>query len=210
MSTEARDFDKEAAGWDEHPTRVQLAQDIASAIAREVPLGPTMGVLDFGCGTGIATLQLAASVGTVTGVDSSQGMLDVLKAKIDQQGHTNVTTRRLLPGDEVSGSYDLIVTSMTLHHVADIDAQLTQFFRALKASGWLCVADLDPEQGEFHDDNSGVFHFGFDRDALRRAFVRAGFGDVHDVTAAEVVKPTQKGGLRTFRVFLMTGRKTAK
>jgi ubiquinone/menaquinone biosynthesis C-methylase UbiE len=210
MSTEARDFDKEAAGWDEHPTRVQLAQDIASAIAREVPLGPTMGVLDFGCGTGIATLQLAASVGTVTGVDSSQGMLDVLKAKIDQQGHTNVTTQRLLPGDEVSGSYDLIVTSMTLHHVADIDAQLTQFFRALKASGWLCVADLDPEQGEFHDDNSGVFHFGFDRDALRRAFVRAGFGDVHDVTAAEVVKPTQKGGLRTFRVFLMTGRKTAK
>jgi 2-polyprenyl-3-methyl-5-hydroxy-6-metoxy-1,4-benzoquinol methylase len=167
-------------------------------------------VLDFGCGTGIATLQLAASVGTVTGVDSSQGMLDVLKAKIDQQGHTNVTTRRLLPGDEVSGSYDLIVTSMTLHHVADIDAQLTQFFRALKASGWLCVADLDPEQGEFHDDNSGVFHFGFDRDALRRAFVRAGFGDVHDVTAAEVVKPTQKGGLRPFRVFLMTGRKTAK
>jgi ubiquinone/menaquinone biosynthesis C-methylase UbiE len=210
MSTEARDFDKEAAGWDEHPTRVQLAQDIASAIAREVPLGPTMGVLDFGCGTGIATLQLAASVGTVTGVDSSQGMLDVLKAKIDQQGHTNVTTRRLLPGDEVSGSYDLIVASMTLHHVADIDAQLTQFFRALKASGWLCVADLDPEQGEFHDDNSGVFHFGFNRDALRRAFVRAGFGDVHDVTAAEVVKPTQKGGLRTFRVFLMTGRKTAK
>jgi|PlaIllAssembly_1097288.scaffolds.fasta_scaffold121931_2 ubiquinone/menaquinone biosynthesis C-methylase UbiE len=210
MSTEARDFDKEAAGWDEHPTRVQLAQDVASAIARAVPLGPTMDVLDFGCGTGIATLQLAASVGTVTGVDSSQGMLDVLKAKIDRQGCTNVTTRRLHPGDEVAGAYDLIVTSMTLHHVADIDAQLTQFFRALKASGWLCVADLDPEQGEFHDDNTGVFHFGFDRDALRCAFVRAGFADVHDVTATEVVKPTHKSGLRTFRVFLMTGQKTAR
>lgn len=210
MSTEARDFDKEAAGWDEHPTRVQLAQDVASAIARAVPLGRTMDVLDFGCGTGIVTLQLAASVGTVTGVDSSQGMLEVLNAKIDRQGQTNVTTRRLHPGDEVSGAYDLIVTSMTLHHVADIDAQLTQFFRALKASGWLCVADLDPEQGEFHDDNTGVFHLGFDREALRRAFVRAGFADVHDVTAAEVVKPTQKSGLRTFRVFLMTGQKTAK
>jgi len=210
MSTEARDFDKEAAGWDEHPTRVQLAQDVASAIARAVPLGRTMDVLDFGCGTGIVTLQLAASVGTVTGVDSSQGMLEVLNAKIDRQGHTNVTTRRLHPGDEVSGSYDLIVTSMTLHHVADIDAQLTQFFRTLNASGWLCVADLDPEQGEFHDDNTGVFHLGFDREALRRAFVRAGFADVRDVTAAEVVKPTQKSGLRTFRVFLMTGQKTAK
>jgi len=46
MTTEARDFDKDAARWDEHPTRVQLAQDVASAIARAVPLGPTMGVLD--------------------------------------------------------------------------------------------------------------------------------------------------------------------
>ena len=95
MSTETRDFDHEAAGWDEHPTRVQLAQDVASAIARAVPLGPTMDVLDFGCGTGIVTLQLAPSVGFVTGVDSSQGMLEVLNAKIDHQGHTNVTTRRL-------------------------------------------------------------------------------------------------------------------
>ena len=210
MSTETRDFDKEAAGWDEHPTRVKLAQDVANAIARAVTLGPTMDVLDFGCGTGIGTLQLAPSVGSITGVDSSAGMLEVLKAKIDRQVHTNVTTRQLHPGDEVSGSYHLIVSSMTLHHIADIDAQLTQFFRALKAPGWLCVADLDPEQGEFHDDNTGVFHCGFDRDALRRAFVRAGFADVHDVTAAEVVKPTQRSGLRTFRVSLMTGQKTAK
>jgi len=209
MTTEARDFDKDAARWDEHPTRVQLAQDVASAIARAVPLGPTMDVLDFGCGTGIVTLQLAPSVGFVTGVDSSQGMLEVLNAKIDRQGHANVTTRRLHPGEDLAGAYDLIVSSMTLHHIEDIDALLTQFFRSLKAPGWLCVADLDSEQGEFHEDNTGVFHFGFERAALRRALVGAGFVDVHDVTAAEVVKPTRQGALRTFSVFLVTGRKAA-
>jgi ubiquinone/menaquinone biosynthesis C-methylase UbiE len=209
MTTETRDFDKDAARWDEHPTRVQLAQDVASAIARAVPLGPTMDVLDFGCGTGIVTLQLAPSVGSVTGVDSSQGMLEVLNAKIDRQGHTNVTTRLLRPGEDLAGAYDLIVSSMTLHHIEDTDALLTQFFRSLKAPGWLCVADLDPEQGEFHDDNTGVFHFGFERAALRRALVGAGFVDVHDVTAAEVVKPTPQGALRTFGVFLVAGRKAA-
>jgi ubiquinone/menaquinone biosynthesis C-methylase UbiE len=99
MSTEMRDFDKDAARWDEHPTRVRLGQDVASAIAHAVPLGPTMDVLDFGCGTGIVTLQLAASVASVTGVDSSQGMLEVLNAKIDRQGRKNVTTRRLHPGE---------------------------------------------------------------------------------------------------------------
>jgi ubiquinone/menaquinone biosynthesis C-methylase UbiE len=209
MSTEMRDFDKDAARWDEHPTRVRLGQDVASAIARAVPLGPTMDVLDFGCGTGIVTLQLAASVGSVTGVDSSQGMLDVLDAKIDRQGHTNVTTRRLQPGGALHGAYDLIVSSMTFHHVEDIDALLMQFFRALKAPGWLCVADLDPEHGEFHDDNTGVFHFGFERAALRRALVEAGFEDVRDVTATEVVKPTRQGAPRAFSVFLLTGRKAA-
>ena len=209
MSIETRDFDKAAARWDEEPTRVRLGQDVASAIARAVPLGPTMDVLDFGCGTGIVTLQLAPSVGFVTGVDSSQGMLEVLNAKIDRQGRTNVTTRRLHPGDALAGAHDLIVSSMTLHHIEDIDALLTQFFRSLKAPGWLCVADLDPEQGEFHEDNTGVFHFGFERAALRRALVGAGFVDVQDVTAAEVVKPTRQGALRTFSVFLVTGRKAA-
>jgi ubiquinone/menaquinone biosynthesis C-methylase UbiE len=209
MSTETRNFDKDAARWDEHPTRVRLGQDVAGAVARVVPLGPTMDVLDFGCGTGIVTLQLAGSVASVTGVDSSQGMLEVLNEKIGRQGHTNVTTRHLHPGDDLAGAYDLIVSSMTLHHVEDIDALLTQFFRSLKVPGWLCVADLDPEQGEFHDDNTGVFHFGFERDALRRAFVEAGFVDVHDLTAVEVAKPTPQGTLRTFSVFLVTGRKAA-
>lgn len=209
MTIETRDFDKDAARWDEHPTRARLGQDVASAIARAVPLGPAMDVLDFGCGTGIVTLQLAPSVGCVTGVDSSRGMLEALNAKIQREGHTNVATRWLHPGDALAGPYDLIVSSMTLHHIEDIDALLAQFFRSLKAPGWLCVADLDPEQGEFHEDNTGVFHFGFERAALRRALIGAGFVDVHDVTAAEVVKPTRQGALRTFSVFLVTGRKAA-
>lgn len=210
MSTETRDFDREAARWDGHPGRMRLAQDIASAIACGIPLSPTMDVLDFGCGTGILTVKLAGSVRSIAGVDSSQGMLDVLKAKIDEQGLTNVSTRRLDPCGDLAGSYDLIVSSMTFHHIEDVDAPLARLFGALKAPGWLCVSDLDSEQGDFHDDNTGVFHFGFDRDALRSAFVKAGFSEIHDVTAAEVVKPTRKGGLRTFSVFLMTGKKTAK
>jgi hypothetical protein len=54
-----------------------------------------------------------------------------------------------------------------------------------------------------------VFHFGFERAALRRALVGAGFVDAQDVTAAEVVKPTRQGVLRRFNVFLVTARKAA-
>lgn len=209
MSTEKRDFDKEAAAWDENPARVKLADDVAAAVIRSVPLDAGMEALDFGCGTGLLTLRLAPRVRSITGVDSSQGMLDVLAAKVAREKLTNVKTlhRDLDEGDVLPGPCDLIVSNMTLHHIQKIDALLRQFHEALSPSGRLCIADLDSEGGQFHSDNQGVFHFGFDRVSLRQAFVDAGFGNVQDATAAEVTKPGCDGKLRRFSIFLMTGDK---
>jgi hypothetical protein len=71
----------------------------------------------------------------------------------------------------------------------------------------MCIADLDLDDGQFHDDNTGVFHFGFDRATLCKTFVDAGFDNVQDMTAAKVVKPAPNGEMRQFSVFLMTGQK---
>jgi hypothetical protein len=38
MSGEKRDFDKEAAAWDKHPARGQLAGDVVAVISRQVSL----------------------------------------------------------------------------------------------------------------------------------------------------------------------------
>ena len=207
MKTQQHDFDKKAATWDENPTRVKLAEDVVQAIKQQVTLQPDMEVLDFGCGTGLLAMSVLASVKSVTGLDTSQGMLDVLEAKAKRQGCSNVHTRHLNPGDPLLGSYDLIISSMTFHHVEDVEALLAQLFLTLKTSGKICIADLDLEQGTFHDDNTGIFHFGFDRDALRSLFINAGFSNVRAVTATEVVKPNPSGGFRTFPVFLMVGEK---
>ena len=207
MNTQQRDFDKKAATWDENPTRVKLAEDVVQAIKQAVPLLPDMEVLDFGCGTGLLALSLLPAVKSVTGADTSQGMLDVLEAKARAQGRANVSTKLLHPGDKLSGAYDLIISSMTLHHVEDTEALLAQMFQTLKPSGSLCLADLDLEPGTFHDDNTGIFHFGFDRDALRSLFMKAGFCNVRAVTATEIIKPNQQGDLRTYPVFLMVGEK---
>jgi ubiquinone/menaquinone biosynthesis C-methylase UbiE len=211
MNEEKRDFDSAAASWDEHPGRVKVATDVAQAIKREVALRPDMDVMDFGCGTGLVALALQPLVRSVTGVDSSPGMLDVLAAKIARQGLGNVRTLLcdLARGDALSGRYDLVVSAMTLHHVPEIEPLLEQFARVTAAGGQLCIADLDPDDGQFHDDNTGVFHFGFDRAALRDAFLKAGFADVRASDAAEVVKPGRAGGMRHFTVFLMTGTQRA-
>jgi 2-polyprenyl-3-methyl-5-hydroxy-6-metoxy-1,4-benzoquinol methylase len=208
MGNQPRDFDKEAATWDENPGRVKLAEDIAGAIARQVTLTSDMDVLDLGCGTGLLTLRLAPWVKSITGADTSRGMLDVLEGKAFRQGLANVHTRHVRPGDALPGPHDLVVSAMAFHHIERIDSLLGALFQAIKTPGTLCVADLDLDQGEFHEDSTGVFHSGFDRTALRGLFQDAGFSGVKDVTAAEITKPTRKGGLRTFSILLMIGHKT--
>src|SRR5271157_5324329 len=191
------------------PRRLQMASDVANAISGEIKLDSRMDVLDFGCGTGLLSFNLQPFVQSVTGMDSSQGMLDVFKAKIENRGLTNVKTRCLDPdkGDALDGEYHLVASSMTLHHIKEIGSLLEQFYRVTAPGGHLCIADLDLDDGQFHDNNEGVYHFGFDRTMMGRAFMKAGFGDVKSRTAAETIKPITSGGTRSFTIFLMMGQK---
>ena len=211
IKDDKHDFDREAASWDKKPGRVKLAIDISGAIKETVSLTSQMDVLDFGCGTGLVTLQLQPFVHSITGVDSSQGMIDILKGKMEKMGLPNVKTLffDMEKGDILKGCYHLIVSSMTLHHIKEIKALLDQFYHVAMPAGYLCIADLDPEEGLFHGDNKGVKHSGFDRDGMCRLLIEAGFEDVRQRTAATVVKPIHDGTIVKFTVFLVTGRKGA-
>jgi 2-polyprenyl-3-methyl-5-hydroxy-6-metoxy-1,4-benzoquinol methylase len=209
MSPEKRDFDKEAATWDQEARRLKLASDVAQSISEAVKLDHTMDVLDFGCGTGLLTLELHALVCSITGIDSSAGMLDALKAKIENRKLTNVQTHclDLEKGARLPGTYDLVVSSMTLHHIKEIGPLLGELAGTLRPEGHLCIAELAPDGGQFHSNNEGVFHFGFPEAELRRAFAESGLTDLRYRTAAEVAKPLANGGEQAFKVFLMIGRK---
>jgi ubiquinone/menaquinone biosynthesis C-methylase UbiE len=160
INTKKRDFDQEAVNWDQVPGRVKVAQDIAQSMIQEITLTPDMDVLDFGCGTGLLTFALQPFVRSITGVDSSQGMLDVFKTKIKEQNlnHVKAEYIDLDKGDVLTGSYHLIVSSMTLHHIKNITPLLKQFYSILLPSGQLAIADLDLDDGKFHSNNDGVFH----------------------------------------------------
>ena len=206
MSNAFRNFDADAAAWDDVPRRVTLARDVASAIRKQIALTPQMKMLDFACGTGLVSLELLPFVDSIVGMDSSQGMLDVFAAKAEQLPQKNVRTQFIdvARGEAITGSYDLIVCSMAFHHLPEVVPILLQFYACTRANGYLCVADLDPEGGRFHEDHTGVFHDGFERNVLCDAFTRAGYGDVVATTAAEVTKgDTQE----RFSIFLITGKK---
>ena len=79
--------------------------------------------------------------------------------------------------------------------------------QSLLPTGRLAIADLDLDDGKFHSNNDGVFHFGFDREKLRKSFTEAGFDNIQDISAAEIEKETLNNEIRQFTVFLMVGKK---
>ncbi len=196
-------FDQAAATWDLGDRRVALAHAVAQAIEARVPLTKEQSVLDFGCGTGLVTLELGPRVGSITGADTSPGMLKMLAGKAQALG---IPLRLLELGstgnDDLGGPYDLIVSSMTLHHVADVPALFRQFARHLLPAGEVALADLDEEDGRFHEAAVSIQHRGFPREQIRAWLLDAGFHQILLETAAVMARQG-----KDYPVFLATARK---
>jgi 2-polyprenyl-3-methyl-5-hydroxy-6-metoxy-1,4-benzoquinol methylase len=204
-----KDFDKEAKLWDANPGRVKLASDVAAAIIRNVKLTKDMETLDFGCGTGLLTIKIQPFVKMIMGVDSSQGMLSMLQQKIDGLGLANAYTQQVdfEKGERIHGLYDLIISSMVLHHISDTAALFKVWLNLLRPNGQICFADLDTEDGAFHENNTGVHHLGFDREKLKKLLVETGYCDVRDSTATVVIKEMEGKPSRAFPIFLITANR---
>ncbi|MBI5833248.1 MAG: class I SAM-dependent methyltransferase [Armatimonadetes bacterium] len=203
-------FDTLAPQWDTNPVRAALGTGVADAMRREVPFAPDWRIMDFGAGTGLVTLRLLDSVAEVVAVDCSTGMLDVLDDKLSAAGLTQVTTHRVdltraaWDGEPV----DAVVSSMTLHHIADVPALLARLVGAVKPGGWLALADLDAEDGSFHGpDVDDVHHQGFQRETMAAWLRAAGCGEVRVADAHRVTRPDVHGIPRTYGVFVAVGRR---
>jgi ubiquinone/menaquinone biosynthesis C-methylase UbiE len=200
-------FNQSAATWDSEPRRVMLARAVGEAIVREVKPSRAMNVLDYGCGTGLLSLVLLPHVHSVTGADSSPAMLDVLRGKVAADAITGMRVMQLdLERDPAPVErFDMVVVSMAMHHVAQVERVLRAFWQLLLPGGTVCIADLDTEPGTFHasDAAARVQHHGFDREALKQQLSTAGFEPARDTTAVSFTKVVADGTERQFSVFLI-------
>ncbi len=202
-------FDKAAAGWDQKQRRVELAAKIAAAISSTLPLNKKMTALEYGCGTGLVGLALAPQLLTLTAVDTSTGMLEVLAQKIKSEKITNVTPLRLdLLKEPLTDRFDLIFCAMTLHHIKEADQLLARFRDLLQDGGYLAVADLKTEDGSFHDaEADGVMHHGFNTEELVTILTGLGLNQVAVQEVHSLIKTNDAGVERAYPVFLLTGKK---
>lgn len=201
-------FDRVAADWDSNPARIELARAVLEAIRKAVKLRPDMNVMDFGAGTGLVTIGLLPYVHSITAVDASGEMLRVLDQKLHSLGVDNV---RILHCDIATtplpaAEFDLIVSSMVLHHIPNVSGAIMRLKPAIRPGGCIALADLDSEDGTFHPDPTGVYHRGLDRAEVCRWLQDAGFVNVAACDAHLITRLSPNGKTRQYPVFLVTGK----
>jgi predicted TPR repeat methyltransferase len=194
-------FKHKAQNWDKGDIRVNGAQTIADAINDSVNLSHDMEILDFGVGTGLLGFSIAPRVKKVYGVDTSTKMLEKLQEKNTPELSMETYNQDIIK-EPINKEFDGLISSMTLHHIEDLDAFFATIYKNIKKGGFIAIADLEEEDGTFHSDNTGVFHFGFKEEKLLNAAKKAGFTDAAFKNINTINKPH-----RDFGVFLFTAKK---
>ncbi|NLG25260.1 MAG: class I SAM-dependent methyltransferase [Clostridiales bacterium] len=203
------DFNARAAEWD-NGARKSRAKVIADAVWDAVRDVAPRSALDFGCGTGLVAMLLVDRFDRMVLVDSSEGMIAQVSAKLAQANVRNVAAVHadLTAGNRIPGApFDAIYASMSLHHIRDVDGALAALAALLREGGALCAIELTEVDADFHasePDFDG--HNGFDRREFRARMARAGLRVMSDRIIFRGIKA---GGetLSRYALFEMTGIK---
>ncbi|MEG2288779.1 MAG: class I SAM-dependent methyltransferase [Clostridium sp.] len=145
-------FDEEAKQWDTD-YRVQRAKKISKEIENYIISGEGLTALDFGCGTGLISFNLTHKFSEIMLMDLSEGMIEELRIKVKESKITNVNT---WCGDVLTFNedekFDVIYTSMALHHIIQLPAILKKLYTMLNPSGKIIIIELRKDDGTFHEE----------------------------------------------------------
>jgi SAM-dependent methyltransferase len=137
-------FDAIAGIYDESLPPHVVEHYLRKRVAFLTAVCPPGRVLDVGCGTGALAERLAQRGYDVTGVDPSEGMLEVMRRR-DAELTAIRGSGTDLPCDD--DAFDLVVTVAALHHIADPDAvrrTLGEMVRVSRPGGRIVIWDHNP------------------------------------------------------------------
>lgn len=201
------EFDNRARTWDENPVHRERSEAIAEKITSRIPLNHQMKALEYGAGTGILGLLLHTKLNSIEMMDSSAEMVNVMKEKKTQLNATNVFPVTFdLEHEIYEKNFDLIISQMVLHHIADVKSLLRKFYHMLQPGGFLAIADLYTEDGSFHGEGFEG-HNGFDPQILRTQLLEIGFTQVVFENCFTIKRIQADNTFKLFPIFLITASK---
>lgn len=117
--------------------------DGARRLVAAIPEGRYDTVLDVGCGTGFASLEMADRFGTTSliGVDPSEGMLEVFRGKIAgrPEPHAELVVGDVMDLPVPPGSVDAVISTMAFHWFPDKPGALREMAARLRPGGVLGI-----------------------------------------------------------------------
>ena len=203
-------FDNNAKEWDKNPQNIHRTNALADEINSFLPQNFGKG-LEFGCGTGLLSFALKNKFSEITLCDTSKGMLDVLQEKIDNEKLTNFHPFFLdlsTENFEKETKFDVIYTSMTIHHIDNIEQIFAKFNSLLNKNGFLIIADLVKEDGHFHaPEMNFTGHFGFEKIDFEKALKSQNIEPIHYKIFYEIERKTENGKIKKYPLFLSISKK---
>lgn len=138
-------YDLWAANYDSQPGNLMLDLDelVFSKMLGTADL-EDRNVADIGCGTGRHWAKIfKRDPANLTGFDVSAGMLKKLNEKFPE-AETRQITDDLFSAVE-SRTYDVIVSTLTVAHIENINEALMAWCRILKDKGEIIITDFHPD-----------------------------------------------------------------
>ena len=200
-------FDQVANRYDT-PDKIKRSEEFVKKLLELIPINKNFKVMDIGAGTGLVDTVLSKHVGQIYAFDLSEGMLKVFEDKIKKEKIKNIKIYKkdVLSEGFAEKDFDLVITSMTFHHLDSPEGALKEIKKYLKEGGYVAVIDLEKEDGTFHSDNTDVKHFGFDKNEVKKWFEKLGFKDINVITVYSITKE-RNGEKKEYPVFLAIGKK---
>jgi ubiquinone/menaquinone biosynthesis C-methylase UbiE len=133
-------------------------QRFGKLLFRDLSLPERCQVLEVGCGTGYATMELIRRLddgSRVIAIESSSALLDHARRKVEESGRKGVFFRTESSLDKLSfadGVYDLVVCNLGVAEMASPMRSLTEFARVTRPGGEVrCTIPLRGTFQEFYD-----------------------------------------------------------
>jgi SAM-dependent methyltransferase len=196
-----------AGNWDE--LRQTYYRDaIAEALLAKAAPGK---LLDVGCGPGFVLVKALADprFTKVTGVDFSNSMLTLLKAKFENGSKLDLRLADAAKLPFQPAMYDTAVANMVLHHLADPKVGIQEMARVVKPGGKVVISDLRPHGYAYFKDEMADAWLGFDEAEVKAWMAQAGLTDITVEDAGEFVATIVNGTVKKAKVaaFVATGTK---
>ena len=182
-------FKHKADSYEQVNHRVENVDNIAGAILNSTHFEPNMNIVDFGSGTGLLLEKIAPVVASITAIDISASMNQQLENKRTSIDCELEIIEMDLTQSDLNRKFNGIISSMTMHHVDDIATMFEKFHSMLNPGGFIAISDLETEDGSFHTEDTGVFHFGFEQDEILDFATNAGFKNCAVSIVSTVHKP---------------------